>query len=123
MTIVITLAGLAIALGLIGGLTLAVVGLLAPTGRSRRGTLVRGGRLRAARRFIVGDAVMNDDLTNRGPADRKRISLTEAWEVRYWTKALGAEPALVRPDHLAAADAPNEIGWLWRARHRRRLSF
>jgi hypothetical protein len=29
---------------------------------------------------------MADDLTKRGPADRKRISLTEDWEVRYWTK-------------------------------------
>ena len=32
---------------------------------------------------------MADDLKNRGPADRSRISLTEDWEVQYWTKELG----------------------------------
>ena len=32
---------------------------------------------------------MSDDLKNRGPQDRSRISLTEEWEVAYWTKSLG----------------------------------
>jgi len=32
---------------------------------------------------------MADDVTNRGPQDRARISMTEAREVRYWTKELG----------------------------------
>lgn len=32
---------------------------------------------------------MSDDLDNRGPRDAKLISLTEDWEVKYWTKALG----------------------------------
>jgi hypothetical protein len=32
---------------------------------------------------------MADDLTNRGPQDRSRISMSEDYEVRYWTKALG----------------------------------
>jgi len=32
---------------------------------------------------------MSDDLKNRGPQDRSRISLSEQWEVDYWTKALG----------------------------------
>ena len=32
---------------------------------------------------------MSDDLKNRGPQDRSRISLAEQWEVDYWTKALG----------------------------------
>lgn len=31
---------------------------------------------------------MSDDLKNPGPEDGKRISLTEAHEVAYWTKAL-----------------------------------
>ena len=34
-------------------------------------------------------ASMADDLTNRGPQDRSRISMSEDYEVRYWTKALG----------------------------------
>lgn len=33
---------------------------------------------------------MSDDLNNRGVQDRSRISLSEAHEVQYWTKALGA---------------------------------
>jgi len=32
---------------------------------------------------------MSDDLQDRGPQDRNRISLSEPWEVQYWTKALG----------------------------------
>jgi hypothetical protein len=32
---------------------------------------------------------MSDDLNNRGPQDRSRISLSEDWEVRYWTRELG----------------------------------
>ena len=32
---------------------------------------------------------MADDLTDRGPQDRSRISMNEDYEVRYWTKALG----------------------------------
>jgi hypothetical protein len=32
---------------------------------------------------------MPDDPTKRGPQDRTRISLTEDFEVRYWTKKFG----------------------------------
>lgn len=32
---------------------------------------------------------MTDDKTDRGPQDRSRISLSEDYEVRYWTEALG----------------------------------
>jgi hypothetical protein len=39
---------------------------------------------------------MADDRTNRGPQDRSRISLSEDYEVRYWTKELG-----VSKDELA----------------------
>lgn len=31
---------------------------------------------------------MSDNLNNRGPQDRSRISLSEKWEVQYWTKEL-----------------------------------
>jgi len=31
---------------------------------------------------------MADNLTNRGPADRNRVSVTEDWELKYWTKEL-----------------------------------
>lgn len=32
---------------------------------------------------------MADDLSDRGLQDRSRISMSEDYEVRYWTKALG----------------------------------
>lgn len=32
---------------------------------------------------------MSDDKSRRGAADRSRISLTEDYEVGYWTEALG----------------------------------
>ena len=31
---------------------------------------------------------MSDNLDNRGPRDANLISLTEDWEVKYWSKAL-----------------------------------
>ena len=39
---------------------------------------------------------MNDDLERRGPEDKSKISLTEAWEVRYWTKRFGVTAAELR---------------------------
>jgi hypothetical protein len=30
-----------------------------------------------------------DNKNNRGPQDRSRINLSEDYEVRYWTEALG----------------------------------
>ena len=32
---------------------------------------------------------MPDDLKTRGPQDRSRVSLSEEWEVRYWTQNFG----------------------------------
>lgn len=32
---------------------------------------------------------MSDNLNNKGPQDAKLISLSEDWEVKYWTEALG----------------------------------
>lgn len=37
-----------------------------------------------------------DDKTNRGPEDRSRISLSEDYEVRYWTDALGVSEERLR---------------------------
>ena len=51
---------------------------------------------------------MTDNLKDRGPPDASRISLTEEWEVRYWTKSLGVSrkqlEQLVR-EHGNSADA------------------
>lgn len=39
---------------------------------------------------------MSDDLTKRQPQDKSKISLTEEWEVRYWTRALGVTETQLR---------------------------
>jgi hypothetical protein len=36
---------------------------------------------------------MSDDLKNRGPRDRARVNVHEAWEVDYWTKKFGCTAA------------------------------
>lgn len=41
---------------------------------------------------------MADDKTIRGPADRARVNVHEAYEVTYWTKKFG-----VTADQLRAA--------------------
>lgn len=32
---------------------------------------------------------MPDNLTKRAPNDSERISLSEEWELKYWSKSLG----------------------------------
>ena len=34
---------------------------------------------------------MSDDKSKRAPADRSKISLSDDYEVRYWTNALGVD--------------------------------
>jgi hypothetical protein len=46
--------------------------------------------------LYAGRYVMADDLTRRAPQDASRISLSEGWEVRYWTKALGSTEEKLR---------------------------
>jgi len=46
---------------------------------------------------------MSDDKNKRGEADRSRISLSEDYEVRYWTERFG-----VSQEQLAVA--VNKVG-------------
>ena len=39
--------------------------------------------------IIIQEAIMSDNLQNRGSQDRSRINVHEKWEVDYWTKELG----------------------------------
>ncbi len=39
---------------------------------------------------------MSDDTSDRGAADRSRVSLSQPWEVRYWTEALGVSEQQLR---------------------------
>jgi len=57
---------------------------------------------------------MADDKTDRGPQDRSRISLSEDYEVRYWTQKFGVsrqelEKAVAKAGQSAAAVA-RELG-------------
>ena len=39
---------------------------------------------------------MPDDLSKRGPADRSRINVHEAWELRWWSQHLGVTEQQLR---------------------------
>jgi len=39
---------------------------------------------------------MSDDKQQTGPRDRERINLSEDYEVRYWTHALGVSEQKLR---------------------------
>lgn len=39
---------------------------------------------------------MSDNLKNRGPADRARVNVNEAWERTYWCKEFGCTEAQLR---------------------------
>jgi hypothetical protein len=39
---------------------------------------------------------MADDLKNRGPADRARVNVHEAWEVRWWCKEFNCTETQLR---------------------------
>ncbi|MEO8993212.1 MAG: DUF3606 domain-containing protein [Rhodanobacter sp.] len=42
------------------------------------------------------EIIMSDNLHNRGPADRARVNVNEAWEVTYWCKEFGCNEAQLR---------------------------
>lgn len=39
---------------------------------------------------------MSDNLQNRGPADRARVNVNEAWELKWWTAKFGCTEAQLR---------------------------
>ena len=46
---------------------------------------------------------MTDDLPKRARADKRRIRVSEPWEVRYWARELGCTEDSLR-DALQKAD-------------------
>jgi hypothetical protein len=46
---------------------------------------------------------MSDNLQRRQPEDKRFISLSESWEIEYWTKELGVTEAQLR-------DAIRQVG-------------
>ena len=57
---------------------------------------------------------MSDNLQDRGAADRTRINIHEAHELKYWTKALGVTEeqlkAAVAKAGVMAADVRHHLG-------------
>lgn len=47
---------------------------------------------------------MTDNLAKRRPQDSSKISLSEDWEVRYWTEELGCTEAELRAAVKAAGN-------------------
>ena len=39
---------------------------------------------------------MADNLKDRGPQDRSRINVNEAWELQYWTRHFGVSEEQLR---------------------------
>lgn len=52
---------------------------------------------------------MSDNLQNRGAQDRSRISLSEKWEVQYWTRELGVSPEELERAVKAAGNSVNAV--------------
>ena len=52
---------------------------------------------------------MSDDLKNRGPADRARVNVNEAWEVQWWTKELKCTEAQLRAAVKAVGVSANAV--------------
>jgi len=57
---------------------------------------------------------MSDDLSKKGPVDRSRINIHEAWEVEYWCKEFGCTKeqlvAAVRAVGVSAAAVRQHLG-------------
>lgn len=56
-----------------------------------------------------GGLTMADNLSNRGPADRSRINLSEDWERRYWTEALGISEEQLRTAVKAVGSSADAV--------------
>ena len=52
---------------------------------------------------------MPDDRSIRGPADRSRINVNEAYEVAYWAKEFGCTDAQLRDAVKAVGPMVDEV--------------
>lgn len=53
---------------------------------------------------------MADDLSNRGPQDRSRVNVNEAWEVRWWIKQFSCSEAELRAAVAAVGVMADKVG-------------
>jgi len=52
---------------------------------------------------------MGDDKTKRGPADRSRINVNEAYELEYWTKQLKVSAQALRDAVHAVGPSVSDV--------------
>ena len=52
---------------------------------------------------------MADDPSKRAPEDASRISLSQDWEVRYWTQALGVSEQQLRAAIAATGNGADAV--------------
>lgn len=45
---------------------------------------------------LAKEGAMSDDVVNRGPRDRERISLDQSWELHYWMSHFDVSEAKLR---------------------------
>jgi hypothetical protein len=57
----------------------------------------------------IEEAIMSDNLHNRGPQDRSRINLHEKWEVQYWSKELGVTEEELEQAVKTAGNSVNAV--------------
>jgi hypothetical protein len=55
------------------------------------------------------EAPMSDNMQNRGPQDRSRISLGQEHEVRYWTRELGVSDAELKMAVAMAGSSADDV--------------
>ena len=59
--------------------------------------------------ITIKEAIMSDNLQNRGPQDRSRINLHEKWEVQYWTRELGVSQEELEQAVKQAGNSVNAV--------------
>jgi hypothetical protein len=53
---------------------------------------------------------MADNLNERGPQDRSRINVNEAWELQYWTRKFGVSEEQLKDAVKAAGPSADAVG-------------
>ncbi|MFL6717564.1 MAG: DUF3606 domain-containing protein [Burkholderiaceae bacterium] len=53
---------------------------------------------------------MADNLNDRGPQDRSRVNVNEAWELQYWSKKFGVTEEQLRDAVKAAGPSADAVG-------------
>ena len=63
-----------------------------------------------------------DNLQGRGPRDRSRVNVHEAWELRYWSDIFAVEPKQLRAAVIVVGPLVKDVEeFLWKTSERRQL--